>query len=192
MEISEIIAASGNEGKIKEIIKIFKGVRVIPMREAGFDEEIEETGTSFRENALFKAKAVCEKLGKPALADDSGLCVDFLGGAPGIYSARFSGEGEAANRKLLLERMQGAHDRRAHFECAVCLYLPDGKMFFGVGRTDGHILEEECGTRGFGYDPLFYSDDLKMSFGEAPAREKNKVSHRARALKDLMEKLKTL
>ena len=115
MEISELIAASGNEGKIREIQKIFKGARIIPMHEAGFNEEIEETGSSFRENALIKAKAVSRALGKPALADDSGLCVDFLGGAPGIYSARFSGEGEKANRELLLRRMKDAHDRSAHF-----------------------------------------------------------------------------
>ena len=192
MEISELIAASGNEGKIREIQKIFKGARIIPMHEAGFNEEIEETGSSFRENALIKAKAVSRALGKPALADDSGLCVDFLGGAPGIYFARFSGEGEKANRELLLRRMKDAHDRSAHFECAVCLYFPDGRMLFGVGRTDGHILEQECGKHGFGYDSLFYSDDLSKSFGEATEREKNKVSHRARALKDLMEKIALL
>ena len=192
MKIEEIIAASGNAGKIREIEKIFRGASIIPMREAGFDEEIEETGSSFRENALIKARTVCRRLGKPALADDSGLCVDFLGGAPGIYSARFSGEGDSGNRQLLLKRMRDAHDRRAHFECAVCLYLPDGRMLFGVGRTDGRILEEERGTRGFGYDPLFFSDDLEKSFGEATAREKNKVSHRARALKDLMQKLELL
>ena len=187
MQLETIIAASRNEGKIKEIIKIFKGARVISMREAGFEGEIEENGSSFRENALIKAKAVAEKLNLPALADDSGLCVDFLGGAPGIYSARFSGEGDAANRALLLQKMKEATHRQAHFECAVCLYIPGGRTLFGVGRTDGEICEEE---RGFGYDPLFYSYDLKKSFGEATAREKNRVSHRARALKDLMEKLK--
>ena len=187
-----IVIASGNEHKIAEIAKIFKDCELVSMKRAGFDGDIEETGKTFRENAFIKAKTVGDALGLPALADDSGLCVDALGGAPGIYSARFSGEGDAGNRTLLLKRLEGTDDRRAYFECAVCLYLPDGKMFFGVGRTDGHILEEECGTRGFGYDPLFYSDDLKMSFGEAPAREKNKVSHRARALKNLMEKLKTL
>ena len=189
MELTEVVAASGNEGKIKEIMRIFKGVKVISMHEAGFEGEIEETGSTFKENALLKARTVCEKLGKPALADDSGLCVDFLGGAPGIYSARFSGEGDAANRALLLKRMKGAPDRRAHFECAVCLCLPGGKTIFGEGRTYGHILEGECGTNGFGYDSLFYSQDLQKSFGVASAREKNKISHRARALADLMKKL---
>ena len=191
MQLTKLIAASGNEGKIKEIVKIFKGVEIIPMHDAGFEGDIEENGQSFRENAYIKAKAVCDKLGLPALADDSGLCVDYLGGAPGIFSARFSGEGPAANRALLLEKLRGAHDRRAHFECAVCLCLPDGRKLFGVGQTFGSILEEERGKHGFGYDCLFYSDDLKKSFGEASAREKNKVSHRARALYDLMERLKT-
>ena len=189
MQYDKIIVASGNAGKIREIEKIFRNASVIPMREAGFDGEIEENGSTFKENALIKAKTVCEKLGLPALADDSGLCVDFLGGAPGIYSARFSGEGEAANRALLLERMKGATDRRAHFECAVCLYTPDGRAVFGVGTTEGEILEEERGKNGFGYDSLFFSADLKKSFGEATAREKNKISHRARALKDLISKL---
>ncbi len=190
MQLNKIIVASGNEGKLKEIGKIFKGAEIVPMREAGFTGDIEENGQSFRENAYIKAKAVCDSLGLPALADDSGLCVDYLGGAPGIFSARFSGEGDNANRRLLLEKMQGAHDRRAHFECAVCLCLPDGRKLFGVGEARGSILEEERGSRGFGYDSLFYSDDLKKSFGEATAREKNGVSHRARALKDLMERLK--
>ena len=191
MQLDKIVVASGNEGKIKEILKIFKGCEIVPMREAGFTGEIEENGKSFRENALIKARAVCEKLSLPALADDSGLCVDFLGGAPGIYSARFSGEGDAANRRLLLEKMKDATDRRAHFECAVCLYLPDCRTLFGVGQTFGSILQEERGKHGFGYDSLFFSDDLKKSFGEASAREKNKVSHRARALADLTERLKT-
>ena len=192
MKLERIIAASSNEGKIAEIKKIFKDAEIISMHDAGFEGDIEETGTTFKENAAIKAKTVGEKLKLPTIADDSGLCVDFLCGAPGIYSARFSGEGDAANRALLLERLRGAADRRAHFECAVCLYIPDGKTVFGVGRTDGHILEEERGKNGFGYDCLFYSDELKKSFGEATMREKNGVSHRARALKDLMLNLNKL
>ena len=164
MKLERIIAASSNQGKIAEIKKIFKDAEIISMHDAGFEGDIEETGTTFKENAAIKAKTVGEKLKLPTIADDSGLCVDFLCGAPGIYSARFSGEGDAANRALLLERLRGAADRRAHFECAVCLYIPDGKTVFGVGRTDGHILEEERGKNGFGYDCLFYSDELKKSY----------------------------
>ena len=106
MQLDKIVVASGNEGKIKEILKIFKGCEIVPMREAGFIVEIEENGKSFRENALIKARAVCEKLSLPALADDSGLCVDVLGGAPGIYSARFSGGGDAENRARLLQLLE--------------------------------------------------------------------------------------
>ena len=189
MELTKIIVASGNEGKIKELAKLMKGFELVSMREAGFEGDIEETGETFKENAFIKAKTVSEKLGLPALADDSGLCVDFLCGAPGVYSARFSGEGEAANRALLLDRMKDAPDRRAHFECAVCLYMPGGKCLFGTGRTDGEILTEERGKLGFGYDSLFFSYDLQKSFGEATAKEKNKVSHRARAIIDLIAKL---
>lgn len=185
----KIVVASGNKHKIEEIAQILCDYEIIPMSEAGFSGEIEENGKSFRENALIKAKAVADALGCAALADDSGLCVDYLGGAPGIYSARFSGEGDKANRALLLKKLEGADDRRAYFECAMCLYRPDGRTLFGTGRTYGHILEEEIGNNGFGYDCLFYSDDLKKSFGEASEEEKNGVSHRSRALADLRSRL---
>ncbi|MDE6585367.1 MAG: RdgB/HAM1 family non-canonical purine NTP pyrophosphatase [Clostridia bacterium] len=189
MELEKIVVASGNKGKIAEIKAIFKGVEVIPMRDAGFTDEVEETGSTFKENAKLKAEAVAKVLNLPALSDDSGLCVECLNGAPGIYSARFSGEGEKGNRKLLLKRMEHCTHRRAYFESAVCLCLPDGKTFFGEGRTYGKILYEEIGENGFGYDSLFYSDDLKKSFGLATDEEKNSVSHRYRALCDLRNKL---
>lgn len=189
MKLEKIVVASGNAGKIAEIKAIFTDVEILTMQELGFNEEIEETGKSFRENAKIKAQTVCKALGLPALSDDSGLCVDGLNGAPGIYSARFSGEGPAENRKLLLKRMEHVYDRRAHFESAVCLYLPNGKTYFGVGKTYGKILYEEIGTNGFGYDCLFFSDDLKKSFGVATDEEKNTVSHRFRALADLRSKL---
>ena len=189
MRLSKIIVATGNKGKLREIKQIFKNVEIISMDEAGFSGEIEETGASFKENALIKAKAVSSALNAPVIADDSGLCVDALHGAPGIYSARFSGEGEAANRKLLLKRLNDITDRAAHFECAVCLYYPNGKTVFGEGRTFGRILQEEIGEAGFGYYRIFYSDDLNKSFGLASEEEKNSVSHRYRALCDLLNKL---
>ncbi len=189
MDIRKIVVASGNEGKIAEIRSIFSDVEIVSMHELGFTDEIEETGKSFKENAKIKAETVAKAFSLPALSDDSGLCVEGLNGAPGIYSARFSGEGPAENRKLLLKRMEHVYDRRAYFESAVCLCLPNGKTFFGQGRTYGRILYEEIGTNGFGYDCLFYSDDLKKSFGLATEEEKNKVSHRYRALEDLRSKL---
>ena len=138
---------------------------------------------------MLKARAVCASTGIPALADDSGLCVDALGGAPGVYSARYSGGGDAENRKLLLKNLAGEENRRAYFASAVALVFPSGETFVAEGRTYGHILDAEQGERGFGYDSLFYSDDLKKSFGEATEAEKNAVSHRGRALRELEAKL---
>lgn len=189
MKPTKIAVASSNEGKIREIREIFDGTEIVTMGELGFTDEIEETGSTFKENAMIKARTIAEKYGVAALADDSGLCVKELHGAPGIYSARFSGGGSAENRKLLLKTMENIYDRRAYFESAVCLCFPDGKTLFGEGRTYGKILQEEIGENGFGYDCLFYSDDLKKSFGLASEEEKNSVSHRFRALKDLSSKL---
>lgn len=189
MRFEKIVVASGNEGKIAEIKAIFTGAEIVSMRDMGFTDEVEETGKSFKENAKIKAEAVARALNLPALSDDSGLCVECLHGAPGIYSARFSGEGDEANRRLLLKRMEHSTDRRAYFESAVCLYVPNGRTYFGEGRTYGKILWQEIGSNGFGYDCLFYSDDLKKSFGLATEEEKNSVSHRYRALCDLRKRL---
>ena len=189
MELTNIVLASSNSGKIKEISSIFTDANIIAMREAGFTDEIEETGQTFRENAYIKARTVCQALGVPTLADDSGLCVDALSGAPGIFSARFSGKGAAENRKLLLQKMEGVVDRNAHFESAVCLFLPNGKYFFGDGCTYGKILMEEVGTNGFGYDMVFFSDELNKSLGVATDEEKNTISHRYRALIALKKEL---
>lgn len=189
MELKKIIVASGNAHKIAEIKSIFTGAEIISMHDMGFDGDIPETGKTFKENAEIKAKFIAEKFNCPALADDSGLCAHYLNGAPGIYSARFSGGGDGENRKLLLKKLDGIKNRNAHFQCAVCLYFPDGITLFGEGAVYGHILESEEGENGFGYDSLFYSDDLKKSFGKATAEEKNGVSHRFRALTDLRSKL---
>ncbi|MCM1546687.1 MAG: RdgB/HAM1 family non-canonical purine NTP pyrophosphatase [Clostridiales bacterium] len=185
----KIVVASGNAHKIEEIKAIFKGVELVTMAEAGFTGDIEENGETFKENAYIKAKAVFDRLHLPVLADDSGLCVDALNGAPGVYSARFSGGTSADNRALLLKRLEDNPHRTARFVCNVCYIDEDGKPTFGEGATCGRILFEEIGGKGFGYDPLFFSDDLKKSFGEASEDEKNSVSHRYRALCDLREKL---
>lgn len=192
--MQKIVVASGNQAKIREIADIFRGYEILSMREAGFGEEIEEIGKTFEENALIKARAVSRALHCWALADDSGLCVEALGGAPGVYSARFCGRhgDDNANNALLLERMRGvpAERRTAYFESCVALCMADGREITALGRTYGRILEEATGAGGFGYDPLFYSDELQKSFGVATPSEKNAVSHRAKALAALSEKLR--
>ncbi len=185
-----IVAATGNAHKLKEIRAILRGWNILSQAEAGFFGEVEETGSTFMENALLKARAVCGALALPALADDSGLCMPALGGAPGVFSARYSGGGDTENRKLLLKNLQGSASREAYFSCAVALVFPDGRTVTAEGRTHGSILAEERGKNGFGYDSLFFSDDLKKSFGEAGEDEKNGVSHRGRALSCLAEKLR--
>ena len=188
MEKIRVIVASSNAHKIEEMSEMLPLFELVPMKNY-YSGDIEENGKTFKDNALIKAKFIAEKFNIPAIADDSGLCVECLHGAPGIYSARFSGEGDEGNRKLLLKRMEHVCDRRAYFESAVCLCFPDGKTLFGEGRTYGKILWEEIGSNGFGYDCLFFSDDLKKSFGLATDEEKNSVSHRYRALCDLRKKL---
>lgn len=185
-----IVAATGNLHKLKEIRSVLSDVEIISERDAGFSGELEETGESFMENALIKARAVCRATGEPALADDSGLCVVALNGAPGIYSARYSGGDDRENRRLLLKNMENVTDRRAYFACAVALVYPDGREVCAKGRTHGVILREERGENGFGYDCLFYSDDLSKTFAQAEESEKNAVSHRGRALAALKEKLR--
>lgn len=182
-----LIVATGNQHKLREIAEIFTDYEVLSQKQMGFCEDVEENGVSFAENALIKARAVCQALGVVTLADDSGLCVDALGGQPGIFSARYCGYhgDDEANRKKLLENMQGITNRTAHFNCAIALVYPNGEELVVEGQTFGEILHEEVGNGGFGYDPLFFSQDLQKSFGVATAEEKNKVSHRFRALKKL-------
>lgn len=188
-----IVVASGNKGKLREIAEIFTGFAILSMQEAGFAGDIEETGATFAENALIKARTVCKALGRPALADDSGLCVDALGGAPGVYSARFAGVhgDDAANNALLLQKLAGVPEekRGAYFESCVALVFPDGREWTANGRTYGKIMTVPQGTEGFGYDPLFYSSELAKGFGVASPAEKNAVSHRGKALRALARML---
>ena len=193
MEKMRLVVASGNAHKLREIAEIFTDFEVVSQKQMGFDEDVEENGSTFAENALIKARAACKALGCMALADDSGLCVDALKGAPGIYSARYSGQHgqDRENRQLLLKNMQGVTDRRAHFTCAVALVYPDGRELLAEGYTYGQILTEEVGNGGFGYDCIFQNDDLGKSFGLATSEEKNSVSHRSRALRALLQEWKT-
>ncbi len=186
---TRLVVASGNAHKLKEIAEIFTDFEVVSQKQMGFDGDVEETGSTFMENVLIKARAAVQALGFPVLADDSGLCVDVLNGAPGVYSARYAGGhgDDKSNRALLLKNMSGEKNRNAHFTCAVALVYPDGREILAEGYTYGKILTEEQGEGGFGYDCIFQSDDLNKSFGVASAEEKNQVSHRYRALQRLLK-----
>lgn len=189
----KIVAATTNAGKLREIREILSDYDVVSASDVGFMDDVEETGTTFIENALLKARTVSQALGLPALGDDSGLCVDALNGEPGIYSARYSGKGMVENRQLLLKNLQGKSNCAAHFTCAMALVFPDGTEYTVEGQTHGIIAtEEQGGSNGFGYDCLFVSDDLGKAFSMATAEEKNAVSHRGRALQNLLNKLQNI
>ncbi|MFH0910364.1 MAG: RdgB/HAM1 family non-canonical purine NTP pyrophosphatase [Planctomycetota bacterium] len=184
-----LVLASRNEKKLEELSALLAGSGLVLLSPADFPEllELPETGQSFAENARLKAEAALRHTGLAALADDSGLEVDALDGAPGILSARFAGEGadDAANNALLLRRLEGLpRERRgAHFTCVLALALPGRPVRLFEGRADGRILARARGRGGFGYDPLFFSSDLNKTFAEAAPAEKNEASHRARALR---------
>ena len=185
-----MIAASSNAHKIKEIQSIMSkfGVKVVSRKEAGVPEfEIEEDGETFEENSLKKAEAIM----KATVADDSGLMVDYLGGAPGVYSARFAGEecDDEKNNEKLLKHLEGlpAEDRKAKFVSVITLMFPDGNTIVARGECPGRIIETPTGENGFGYDPLFVPDGLSKTFAQLSDKEKNSISHRARALEKLEE-----
>ncbi len=193
------ILASHNAHKLAEIRAILADEfsRVLSLSEAGVDVDIEETGDTFAQNAYIKAKAIHDLRPDAAvIADDSGLCVPCLGGAPGVYSARYAGEpcDDRANNELLLKNLREREktlprDRRAYFVSAIALVRPDGSSISGEGRVEGEILDEYRGDGGFGYDPLFFCTELEKTFAQASADEKNAVSHRARALAALKRAL---
>lgn len=188
--MKKIVLASGNKNKLREIRQILSDYEIVPCFELGFNDEIVEDGNSFFENALIKAKTVSNALKLPALADDSGICVEALNGMPGIYSARYAGDGnDENNNKLLLKNLEGQTNRNAKFVCCLVYYDTDGNIITVEGETCGKILYENEGENGFGYDPIFYSNDLKKSMGVATDVEKNSVSHRYRALIKLKKKL---
>ena len=186
----KLIIASGNAGKIREIRAILgeKFEEILSIREAGIDHETIEDGATFMENARKKAKEIAEISGCAALADDSGICVDALGGEPGIYSARYCGrhgDDEATNR-LLVEKLQGEENRTAHYTCAMCLCFPDGREVSAEGYLYGEIVDTPKGDGGFGYDPYFYLPQYGCTAAELSAEKKNQISHRAEALQKLL------
>lgn len=194
--MSRMIFATGNQGKMREIRQIMEGTgyEILSMKEAGVNPDITEDGATFEENALIKARAVAALLpGDLVLADDSGLEVDYLNKEPGIYSARYMGEDTPYSVKNanIIERLSGVPDeqRTARFVCAIAAVLPDGSEKVVRATIEGRIDYEEKGAHGFGYDPIFYVPELGCTTAEIPEEEKNKVSHRGKALTAMKEAL---
>lgn len=195
----KIVLASKNPHKLEEISEITRqfGMELILQSALGVDIEAEENGTTFEENSRIKAKAVMEATGLPAIADDSGLVVDALNGEPGIYSARYGFDDTLDDRgrtALLLKNMALVPDcaRQAKFVCVITLIFPDGRTVQARGEVHGEILRQPRGDQGFGYDPVFYYPPLEKTLAQMSAEEKNRISHRANALKILNEKLKEI
>lgn len=189
----KLVLASKNQKKLVEMNEILShlGIQVCSEAEAGVDVEVEETGATFEENSLLKARAVMEASGMPAIADDSGLCVDALNGAPGVYSARYGGPGldDVGRYKLLLENMRGQLDRRCKFVSAICCCFPNGDTVTARGECQGTLAYAPKGADGFGYDPIFFVPGLKKTFAELLPEEKNAISHRGKALEAFQVKL---
>ena len=189
------VLATHNPGKLKEMGAILArfGVEVVSPKDLGLTVDVEETGTTFAENAMLKAKAICAAAHLPAIADDSGLCVDALNGGPGVYSARYGGEGldDRGRYMLLLNNMRGQTTRAAHFACAIACAFPNGDTLTAEGRCDGTIAFAPMGEGGFGYDPVFFVPEKAKTFGQLTAEEKSAISHRGRALESFVGKLET-
>jgi len=187
-----LVLATRNQGKIKEFRRILDAISdgtidLVGLEEFPHTTEVEETGSTFKENALLKARSVCKETGLPAIADDSGLCVDVLNGAPGIFSARYAGvhgDNQANNAKLLRELENIPEEKRgAHFTCAAALVLPDGREHVTEEIFEGSILFAPIGEQGFGYDPLFRPHGLAISSAQMSAEEKDLISHRGKSLR---------
>ena len=192
----KIVFATGNEGKMREVRLILQylGFPVLSMKEAGVSLDIEENGTTFAENAMIKARAVWEKTGGIVLADDSGLVVDYLGGEPGVYSARYLGEDTSYEIKnqAIIDRLADAkeEERTARFVSAIAAVLPDGSELVTEGTVEGLIAHEPAGNGGFGYDPIFYLPEYGVTSAEIPIEKKNEISHRGKALEAMKIKLR--
>ena len=191
--MKSIILASNNKDKGKEVKEILKGYDIISMKEAGIDVDIEENGTTFEENALIKARAIMKLTGQITMADDSGLEIDYLNKAPGVYSARFMGHDTSYDikNKALIQKLEGVKgsDRSGRFVCAIAVCFPDGREIVKRGTMEGLIAEEIKGDNGFGYDPIVYLPEYGRTSGELAPEEKNKISHRGKALALIKEEL---
>ena len=194
--MKRIIFATSNEGKMREIRLIMadSGYEVVSLKEAGIVADIEENGTTFEENAIIKAEAIARLTGEAAMADDSGLEVDYMDKAPGIYSARFLGEDTdyTVKNTYILDKLAGVplEERSARFVCAIALAFPDGRTLTKRATIEGYIGYEIRGGNGFGYDPIFMVPEFDKTTAELSMEEKNKISHRAKALAAMKEELK--
>ncbi|MDM8004381.1 MAG: non-canonical purine NTP diphosphatase [Bacteroidota bacterium] len=189
----ELVFATNNKHKVREISDLLDdNFRILGLADLNITEDIPEEAETLEENALFKARYVHEKTGKNVFADDTGLEVNVLGGAPGVYSARYAGESKSFddNIEKLLREMNGADDRRARFRTVIALIL-DGTEYLFEGTVDGEIIRERRGSGGFGYDPVFLATGYDLTFAEIPLGEKNKISHRAKAMRQLLDFLNT-
>ena len=193
--MKKIILASNNSGKIAEVRQILKDldIELVSMREAGVEADIEENGTTFEENALIKARAVMELTGAVAIADDSGLEVDYLGKEPGVYSARYMGHDTSyeIKNKAIIDRLAGVTgaDRSARFVCAIAVVFPDGRELVTRAAMEGVIAEKPEGENGFGYDPIVYLPESGKTAAQLSPEEKNKISHRGKALDKMKAEL---
>lgn len=191
----KIIFATSNEGKMKEVREIMKDmdIKLLSLKELGLNPHIVENGNSFEENAVIKAKQVMELTGEIVMADDSGIEIDYLGKAPGIYSARFLGENTSYDIKnqYILDKLAKAKDeeRSARFVCVIACAFPDGRIITSKGVIEGYIAKKISGSNGFGYDPIFYVPEYKCTTAEMPPELKNEISHRGKALRSMKSKL---
>ena len=191
----KLIMASNNKSKLREMQRILEGmgVEVVSQREAGCDFEVEETGKTFAENAFLKAEAVVRATGLPAVADDSGLMVDALDGAPGIYSARFTGsheDSDEARVSFLLQKLDGIAERGARFVSSICCVFPNGDTLRAEGECPGEIVFTPRGSNGFGYDPVFRPSGFDRTMAELAPEEKDRISHRGAAMRKFREELR--
>ena len=191
--MEQIVLATGNKGKIREFSEAFSHLSIdcIPVKEVVTIEEPEETGTTFMENALLKARYYAKATNRPCLADDSGITVDALNGAPGVYSARYAGRhgDDNANNEKLIRELQGKSNRTGYYVCALALVYPDGREVTAEGYCDGLVQDEPKRENGFGYDPIFYLPEYGCTSAELSMEEKNKISHRGKALRMIKEEL---
>ncbi len=190
----KLLVATNNQGKLKEFNEILGelGIECVSLKEMGISVDVEETGTTFLENALLKAKEIYKIAKIPTISDDSGLMVDALSGEPGVYSARYAGEPSDDNKNMdkLLSNLQGISDRTARFKSVIAAVFSEDDILVSEGECEGIIIDEKRGENGFGYDPIFYVEKLGKTFAEMTDQEKNSLSHRGNAIRNLKEQLK--